>query len=70
MAASAASLQEGWCRVADTYTVTMPRITAASFSANPCSINQKIVLTVTVVEQSVTLAAKVTYAGEIYAGER
>ena len=56
--------------MADTYTVTMPKITAASFSVNPCTINEKIVLTVTVVEQSVTLEAEVIYAGEIYAGER
>ena len=62
--------QEGWCKMADTYTVTMPKITAASFSVNPCTINEKIILTVTVVEQSVTLEAEVIYAGEIYTGER
>ena len=56
--------------MADTYTVTMPKITAASFSVNPCSINEKIVLTVTVIEQSVSLGAEVIYAGEVYAGER
>ena len=65
-----ANSQEGWCKMADTYTVTMPKITAASFSVNPCTINEKIVLTVTVVEQSVTLEAEVIYAGEIYTGER
>ena len=65
-----ANLQEGWCKMADTYTVTMPKITAASFSVNPCTINEKIILTVTVVEQSVTLEAEVIYAGEIYTGER
>ena len=56
--------------MADTYTVTLPRITAASFSSNPCSINEKVVLSVTVVEQSITLAAQTIYAGELYAGER
>ena len=55
--------------MADTYTVTMPKITAASFSVNPCTINEKIVLTVTVIEQSIQLQAEVIYAGEIYAGE-
>ena len=55
--------------MADTYTVTMPKITAASFSVNPCSINEKIVLTVTVIEQSLQLEAEIIYAGEIYAGE-
>ena len=56
--------------MADTYTVSMPRITAATFSANPCSINEKIVITVTVIEQNVVLEAETIYAGEIYAGER
>jgi hypothetical protein len=56
--------------MADTYTVTIPKITAAAFSINPCTINEKIVLTVTVVEQSVVLTAETIYAGEIYAGER
>ena len=56
--------------MADSYTVNIPRITAAAFSSNPCSINEKVVLTVTVVEQSVTLAAQTIYAGEVYAGER
>ena len=62
--------QEGWCKMADTYTVTMPRIMSAAFSVNPCTINEKIILTVTVIEQSVSLEAEVIYAGEIYAGER
>lgn len=56
--------------MADSYTVNMPKITAASFSVNPCSINEKIVLTVTVVEQNILLTAQTIYAGEIYAGER
>lgn len=56
--------------MADSYTVNIPRITAAVFSKNPCSINEKIVLTVTVVEQNVTLAAQTIYTGEVFAGER
>ena len=56
--------------MADTYTVNMPRITAATFSKNPCEINEKIVLTVTVIEQNIVLEADVIYAGEFYAGER
>ena len=56
--------------MADSYTVSIPRITAATFSVNPCNINEKVVLTVTVTEQSVTLAAQTIYVGEIYAGER
>ena len=50
-------------------TILKPQITAASFSVNPCSINEKIVLTVTVVEQSIQLEAEKIYAGEVYAGE-
>ena len=56
--------------MAETYTVNIPKITAAAFSVNPCKINEKIVLTVTVIEQNVTLQADMIYAGEIYAGER
>jgi hypothetical protein len=52
------------------YSVSIPKITAASFSKNPCLINEKIVLTVTVTEQTVSLEATTIYAGEIYAGER
>ena len=56
--------------MADSYTVNIPRITAAVFSSNPCSINEKVVLTVTVTEQNVTLTAQMIYAGELFAGER
>lgn len=56
--------------MASSYTVNMPKITTASFSANPCSINEKIVLTVVVIEQNILLEAQTIYAGEVYAGER
>ena len=56
--------------MADSYTVNIPRITAAVFSSNPCSINEKVVLTVTVIEQNVTLTAQTIYAGELFAEER
>ena len=62
-------LQEEWCKMADV-TISVPRITAASFSANPCTINEKVVLTVTVTEQNILLDPEVIYAGEIFAGER
>ena len=62
-------LQEEWCKMADVY-ISAPHITAASFSVNPCTINEKIVLTVTVTEQNILLEPEVIYAGEIYAGER
>ena len=55
--------------MADVY-MSVPQISAASFSVNPCTINEKIVLTVTVTEQNILLAPEVIYAGEIFAGER
>lgn len=62
------TLQEGWLVMAEV-TVIMPQITAASFSVNPCKINEKIVLTVTVIEQSIRLETETIYAGEVFAGE-
>lgn len=55
--------------MADVY-MTVPRITAAAFSVNPCSINEKITLTVTVIEQSVLMEPEIFYAGDLFAGER
>lgn len=52
------------------YTISTPKITSAAFSKNPASINEKIVITVVVTEQTITLEASTIYAGEIYAGER
>ena len=52
------------------YTVSMPKITSASFSKNPASINEKITITVVVTEQSISLEASTIYAGEFFAGER
>ena len=60
--------KEGWWEMAEVF-ILVPQITAASFSVNPCSINEKIVLTVTVIEQSIQLEAETIYAGEVYAGE-
>lgn len=55
--------------MADMNTVSVPKISAASFSKNPCSINEKIVITVTVIEQTIVLEAEKIYAGEVFAGE-
>ena len=55
--------------MADVY-MSVPHISAASFSVNPCTINEKILLSVTVTEQNILLTAETIYAGEIYAGER
>ena len=63
-----ADLQEDSEEMADTY-ITVPKITAASFSVNPCTINEKIVLTVAVIEQTILMKPETIYAGEVYAGE-
>lgn len=55
--------------MADTYQVSIPLIETASFSVNPASINQSIVLIVTVSEQIVYRDAELRYAGELYSGE-
>lgn len=55
--------------MAATYSVLMPQITAVSFAQNPTTINTKVVLTVTVTEQLITLEAETIYSGEVYAGE-
>lgn len=51
------------------YEVLIPVIQSAAFSTNPATINQKITITVTVIEQSAIREAEVIYSGEIYAGE-
>ena len=51
------------------YEVLLPVIQAATFSVNPATINEKITITVTVVEQIVILEPEIRYSGEIYAGE-
>ena len=55
--------------MADVITVSIPKILSAAFSINPCSINQKIVLTVTVVDQTTSFETEQIYAGEVFAGE-
>lgn len=55
--------------MAESYVTTTPSIDSAVFSENPTTINQKIVLTVYVSEQTVYLEAELRYAGEFYAGE-
>lgn len=55
--------------MADTFTVLIPEITAASFSVNPAVINGKTILSVTVTEKAVILAPEKFYSGEFYSGE-
>ena len=53
----------------EAYAVLIPVIGASSFSVNPCSINEKITITVTVTEQTVMREPEIFYSGEIFAGE-
>lgn len=55
--------------MADTYTVLVPEITAASFSVNPVNINSATVLTVTITEKTIILEPEKYYSGEFFSGE-
>lgn len=51
------------------FTVLVPLIQAASFSANPANMNTQIVLSVSVAEETITLEPYYYHSGELYAGE-
>lgn len=51
------------------YQTYIPKITSAVFSANPATINTKIVLTVKASDVLKTLEPEKIYAGEYFAGE-
>lgn len=55
--------------MAETYSVLVPNIAAATFSSNPVAINGKVVLTVMVTEEIVVLEPDRKYSGELYLGE-
>lgn len=55
--------------MADTYTVLVPEITAASFSVNPVNINSSTVLTVSITEKTIILEPEKYYSGEFFSGE-
>ena len=55
--------------MAETYAVLIPVIGTSTFSSNPCSINEKITITVTVTEQTVMREPEIIYSGEVFAGE-
>lgn len=55
--------------MAETYSTTIPKIVSAVFSVNPASINQTIVLSVTVTETIIVLEPEKRYSGELYSGE-
>lgn len=51
------------------YEVLIPVISTASFSVNPVNINGATKISVSVIEQTITLEPEKIYSGEIYAGE-
>ena len=55
--------------MADEYSILIPEIMVASFSANPVYMNSKTVLSVEVTEKTIILEPELLYSGEIYSGE-
>lgn len=55
--------------MSELYPVLVPKITAASFSANPVDMNSRTLLSVTVIEETVYLEPTAYYSNEIYSGE-
>lgn len=55
--------------MSDTYTILVPKITAATFAPNPADMNTRVLLSVTVTEETVYLEPAKYYSGEFYSGE-
>ena len=51
------------------YIVQIPYFESASISPNPANMNTKFLLSVSVIEKSVTLDPYFYYSGDLYAGE-
>ena len=51
------------------YTAQIPVITAASATPNPVNTNGAVLLSVTVIEQTVTLEPYYYYSGDLNSGE-
>lgn len=51
------------------YQIQVPRIDSASILPNPVSMNTKFLLSVLVVEETITLEPYYYYSGDIYSGE-
>lgn len=51
------------------YTAQVPRVSSASITPSPVDFNTKFLLSVSVVEDTITLEPYFYYSGEIYAGE-
>lgn len=55
--------------MAESATITVPRIQSASIANNPTNINTSITISVKVVEESKTIYGEEHYSGEFAAGE-
>lgn len=51
------------------YTAQVPKITASVLLPNPATINGKVKLQVTVIEEAVIVYPSYYYSGDLYAGE-
>ena len=51
------------------YTAQVPKIAAAVLLPNPATINGKVKLQVTVIEETVIVYPSYYYSGDLYAGE-
>lgn len=55
--------------MADTYTVLVPDITAASATPNPVIASTALSFSITIVERTVTLEPYYYLSGDLFAGE-
>ena len=51
------------------YTAQIPRVDSATITPNPVDFNTQFMISVSVIEETVTLEPYYYYSGEIYAGE-
>lgn len=53
----------------ESYSILIPEVASAIFSANPVATNTKVLLSVTITEKTVILQPDKIYSGEFYSGE-
>lgn len=51
------------------YEIEIPQVESARLSPNPVDFNTKFLISVEVIEKTITLEPQYYYSGEIYAGE-
>ncbi len=55
--------------MAEYATVTVPKVQTATLSKSPVTINEKVVISVKVIEENIIVYGEEHYAGEFAAGE-